>query len=187
MDTVKLLTEDQTDLLMTVLHGRFENHMHRHDQLLWSTVAERLAACPEKLWILHEMENSGGEPDVLGTLDDEGLVRYYDCSMQSPAGRRSLCYDQKALDSRKANKPKGNAVTIASAMGITLLTESDYRYLQTFGPFDTKTSSWILAPQSVRELGGALFCDYRYGQMFTYHNGAESYYAARGFRGWIAI
>lgn len=156
--------------------------MIRHPGLHWASLENRLKAHPEKLWSLSEMEKTGGEPDVVGVDNKTGEYLFYDCSPESPSGRRSLCYDRKAWESRKENKPKSNATDMASAMGIELLTEEEYRQLQQLGTFDAKTSSWIKTPDDIRKLGGALFCDYRYGQVFVYHNGAESYYAARGFR-----
>jgi hypothetical protein len=150
-------------------------------------VQARLEASPEKLWSLHHMETTGGEPDVVGQDGATGEIIFYDCAEQSPAGRRSVCYDQAALEARKANKPEDSAMNMAVAMGIALLTEAEYRTLQKLGEFDTKTSSWVITPPEIRELGGALFCDRRYGQVFTYHNGADSYYAARGFRGSLRV
>ena len=161
--------------------------MERHKGLEWANVEARLEANAEKLWSLHEMERTGGEPDVVGHDKKTGEHIFYDCSAESPKGRRSLCYDRKALDSRKENKPKGSAMDMAAAMGIELLTEEQYRELQALGEFDTKTSSWLNTPSKIRELGGALFCDRRFDTVFVYHNGAESYYAARGFRGWLRV
>jgi hypothetical protein len=169
------------------LKSRFENNMHRHKGLTWEDVQARLTSNPEKLRSLNEMERTGGEPDVVGYDKKTGEFIFYDCSAESPSGRRSLCYDNEALKSRKEHKPKGSAVGMAEAMGIDLLTEEQYRELQTLGEFDTKTSSWIHTPDEIRKLGGALFCDRRYNHVFTYHNGAESYYAARGFRGSLRV
>jgi hypothetical protein len=173
--------------LLAVLAARFEKNAARHPGLRWQVVQSRLESNVEKLWSLNEMETSGGEPDVVGYDAKSGEVVFYDCSEQSPKGRRSLCYDDEALASRKEHKPKGSAVGMAAAMGIELLTEEQYRELQQLGELDTTTSSWVKTPSDVRELGGALFCDRRYGKVFVYHNGAESYYAARGFRGRLKI
>ena len=161
--------------------------MLRHQDLNWAQVEAKLAAHPEKLWSLHEMERTGGEPDVVGNDQTTGENIFYDCSAESPKERRSLCYDQAALESRKQNKPKDSAVGMAAEMGITLLTEEQYRDLQKLGKFDLKTSSWVKTPAEIRKLGGAIFCDRRYDHVFMYHNGAESYYAARGFRGWLRV
>lgn len=171
--------------LLNMLKARFEKHMQRHKGIEWNQVEKRLT--DEKLWSLNEMETTGGEPDVVGVDKKSGEYIFYDCSEESPKGRRSLCYDRAALDARKENKPKGNAVESAAAMGIELLTEDEYRQLQKLGKFDLKTSSWINTPGEIRKLGGALFCDRRYNQVFVYHNGAESYYAARGFRGSLRV
>jgi hypothetical protein len=168
------------------LQARFEKNMNRHRGIEWTQVQARLEAHPEKLWSLNEMERTGGEPDVVG-LDKTGEYTFYDCSAESPKGRRSLCYDREARDSRKEHKPKDSAIGMAAAMGIDLLTEEQYRELQKREKFDQKTSSWIKTPSDIRKLGGALFCDRRYDTVFLYHNGAESYYAARGFRGWLRI
>ena len=175
------------DELIKTLKGRFEKNMRRHKDLDWSAVQAKLEASPEKLKALAEMENTGGEPDVIGYDKKTKDFIFCDCSPESPTERRSLCYDRKALDSRKENKPKGNAVEMASSIGIELLTEQQYRELQELGEFDRKTSSWIKTPAKIRELGGALFCDRRYDNIFVYHNGAESYYAARGFRGRLVV
>ena len=174
------------DALLEALEARFEKHMGRHAGMKWAAVHERLHGNAGALAALHAMEASGGEPDVVGAAT-AGMVVFVDCSAESPAGRRSLCYDRKALDARKANKPAGSAVEQAREMGITLLTEAQYRDLQQYGEFDAKTSSWVLTPPDVRSLGGALFCDRRFGKVFVYHNGAESYYAARGFRGRLEV
>ena len=176
----------ERDKLMQILKARFEKNMHRHKGIKWATVEARLERNPDALKSLAAMEESGGEPDVIGS-DKSGKVTFCDCSAESPAGRRSLCYDKKALDARKENKPKGSAVQMATKMGIDLLTEQQYRDLQELEEFDKKTSSWIDTPDDVRSLGGALFCDRRYGKVFVYHNGAESYYAARAFRGRLQV
>jgi len=181
------LSKKQRDEILKTLQARFEKNMNRHKSIAWAEVQARLEANAEKLWSLNEMERTGGEPDVIGRDNETGEYIFYDCSSESPKARRSLCYDRKALDSRKENKPKGNAVAMAEAMGIELLTEDQYRELQGVGEFDTKTSSWVKTPSRVRELGGALFCDRRFDTVFLYHNGAESYYAARGFRGWLRV
>jgi hypothetical protein len=173
--------------LLQGLQARFEKNMHRHKGIAWGDVAARLESTPAALASLFEMEGSGGEPDVMGRDQDTGRFVFCDCSPQSPAGRRSVCYDREALDARKEHKPKSSAVEMAAAMGIDLLTEEQYRKLQQLGEFDTKTSSWIMTPADVRSLGGALFCDRRYDKVFVYHNGAESYYAARGFRGLLHV
>jgi hypothetical protein len=175
------------DPLMQILKDRFDNNMHRHKGLSWSDVMARLEDNPAALKTLQAMEESAGEPDVIGKDKKSGQITFCDCAMESPAGRRSLCYDRQALDSRKENKPTGNAIDTAAAMGIDLLTEEQYRNLQKLEAFDTKTSSWIQTPPEVRKLGGALFCDRRYGKVFVYHNGAQSYYAARGFRGLLRV
>ncbi len=161
--------------------------MNRHQGLEWAEVQAKLEVSTEKLWSLREMERTGGEPDVVGQDRKTGEHIFYDCSLESPKGRRSLCYDREALDARKENKPKDNAIDMAAAMGVKLLTEEQYRGLQKLGSFDTKTSSWVKTPSAIRKLGGALFCDRRYDTVFLYHNGAESYYAARGFRGWLRV
>ncbi|MDN2709198.1 DUF4256 domain-containing protein [Janthinobacterium sp. SUN118] len=175
------------DDLIRTLQTRFSQHMERHAGLAWDAVLARLNAAPASLTALQHMEDTGGEPDVIGHAGETGAVTFCDCSAESPAGRRSLCFDDAALAARKANKPAGSAAAMADAMGIALLTEAHYRQLQELGAFDQKTSSWIATPASVRKLGGALFCDRRYGQVFVYHNGAESYYAARGFRGLLRV
>lgn len=183
----KALSPQQSAEFLAALKTRFEKNMNRHQGIEWSKLQARLQSNPEKLWSLHEMETTGGEPDVIGQEKKTGEYIFYDCSPESPASRRSACYDREALDSRKENKPKNNAVEMAAAMGIDLLTEEQYRELQKLGNFDTKTSSWIKTPSAIRELGGALFCDRRYNTVFVYHNGAESYYAARGFRGLLKV
>ena len=179
----KNLDAQQRKELIGALRARFEHNMHRHEDLEWAQVQARLEATPDKLWSLHEMERTGGEPDVVGHDETSGAYIFFDCSAESPGDRRSVCYDREALEARKKHKPENNALDMAAAMGIELLTEEEYRELQTLGEFDTKTSSWVKTPSEIRELGGALFCDRRFDQVFVYHNGAESYYAARGFRG----
>jgi hypothetical protein len=181
------LTPTQREDLLTLLEIRFEKFMKRHTKLTWAPIQAKLEAHPAKLWSLYEMERTGGEPDVVGQDKTTGEYRFYDCAAESPDGRRSLCYDQQALESRKENKPKGSAAGMAVTMGIELFTEDDYRSLQKLGAFDTKTSSWISTPAPIRELGGAIFADRRYNHIFVYHNGAESYYAARGFRGVLRV
>jgi Protein of unknown function (DUF4256) len=181
------LPAKQREELLATLKARFEKNVNRHKGIAWTDVRDRLETNTEKLWSLSEMERTGGEPDVLGQDKKTGEYIFYDCAAESPKARRSLCYDRQALDSRKENKPKGSAVETAAAMGIVLLAEEEYRQLQKLGEFDTKTSSWVKTPQSVRELGGALFCDRRFDTVFVYHNGAESYYAARGFRGSLKV
>jgi hypothetical protein len=176
-----------SDSLLQSLKRRFEKHMQRHKGIAWAEVQARLEASPRALDSLRQMENSGGEPDVIGYDKTTGHFTFCDCAAESPSGRRSLCYDQHALDARKENKPQGSVVGMAAAMGIQLLTEAQYRALQRLGEFDTKTSSWVGTPPEVRALGGALFCDRRYGQVFVYHNGAQSYYASRGFRGALQV
>ena len=181
------LSPEQRGELLSALKARFEKNMNRHENLEWAKVEAKLKANPEKLWSLGEMERTGGEPDVVGFDAKEGEYIFYDCSAESPKERRSVCYDRTGQESRKANKPENNAVEMASAMGIELLTEEQYRELQTLGDFDQKTSSWVKTPVEIRNLGGALFCDRRYGNVFVYHNGAESYYAARAFRGSLKV
>ena len=183
----KKLSAEQRDELVQTLKARFEKNMNRHPGLDWAGVHAKLEADPERLWSLHEMERTGGQPDVVGGDPRKGDYTFYDCSAESPEGRRSLCYDAEALASRKEHKPKGSALGMAAAMGIELLTEDEYRELQKLGGFDAKTSSWVKTPSDVRSLGGALFCDRRYGKVFVYHNGAESYYAARAFRGSLRV
>jgi hypothetical protein len=179
-------TQEREELLQT-LRARFEKNMHRHQGIAWDKVRAELEGNPEALKSLREMEVTGGEPDVIGRDNKAGSYIFCDCSAESPTGRRSLCYDREALQSRKENKPNGSAVEMAAAMGIDLMTEEQYRELQKLGEFDTKTSSWVKTPSDVRALGGALFCDRRYGKVFAYHNGAQSYYAARGFRGTLRV
>lgn len=182
----KLSPAEGSELIKT-LKTRFEKNMNRHKEIEWAKVQVKLEAHPEKLWSLYEMERTGGEPDLVSYDKKSSEYIFYDCSLESPAGRRSICYDQDALESRKEHKPKNSAINMASSMGIELLSEEEYRELQKLGNFDTKTSSWIKTPSEVRKLGGALFCDYRFGKVFVYHNGAESYYAARGFRGSLRV
>jgi len=183
----KELSPEQRKELLGVLKARFEKNMNRHKGLAWADAQARLEANAEKLWSINEMERTGGEPDVAGHDKKTSEYIFYDCSPESPKDRRSLCYDREALDSRKENKPKGNAMDMAAAMGIELLTEEQYRGLQKLGNFDMKTSSWVKTPSDIRKLGGALFCDRRYDTVFVYHNGAESYYAARAFRGSLRV
>jgi len=187
MQKAKDLNEKQRKDLLSVLKARFEMNMNRHKGLDWAKVQAKLEANPEKLWSLNEMERTGGEPDVVGYDKKTGKYIFNDCTEESPKGRRSLCYDGKALESRKEFKPKDTAMDMAAAMGIELLTEDQYRELQKLGNFDTKTSSWLTTPAEIRKLGGAIFGDRRYDHVFTYHNGAESYYAARGFRGSLSV
>jgi len=183
----KKLSAEQRKELVGTLKARFEKNMNRHKSLDWAKVQAKLEASNEKLWSLNEMERTGGEPDVVGYDKKTGEYIFYDCSAESPKGRRSVCYDPEALASRKEHKPQNSAVHMAADMGIELLTEEQYRELQQLGEFDTKTSSWVKTPSDIRELGGALACDRRYNHVFLGHNGAESYYAARGFRGWLKI
>lgn len=183
----KKLTTTQTEELLKLLQTRFEYNMRRHKGLEWSKVQDKLEANTGKLWSLYEMERTGGEPDVVAFDQETDTYTFYDCAAESPKERRSLCYDKEAQESRKEHKPANNAQDMATAMGISLLTEQQYRELQTLGTFDAKTSSWIQTPEAIRKLGGALFCDFRYGQVFVYHNGAQSYYAARGFRGALKV
>jgi hypothetical protein len=183
----KELSREQREQLLRALKARFEKNMNRHKGLEWAQAQAKLEANAEKLWSINEMERTGGEPDVVGQDKKTGEYIFYDCSAESPKGRRSLCYDREALESRRENKPKGNAVGLAAAIGIELLTEEQYRELQKLGNFDTKTSSWVKTPSGIRKLGGAIFCDRRFDTIFVYHNGAESYYAARGFRGSLTV
>lgn len=182
----ELSAEERTELLNT-LQNRFEKNMNRHKGLKWSKIQERLEANVDKLQSLNEMERTGGEPDVVGYDKSTGEYLFYDCSAESPKGRRSVCYDREALESRKQYKPENSAIEMAAEIGIAILTEEQYRELQELGNFDTKTSSWVETPSDIRKLGGALFCDRRYNTVFKYHNGAESYYAARGFRGSLRV
>jgi hypothetical protein len=183
----KELSPEQQEELLSALKTRFEKNMNRHKGIAWAKVQAKLEANPEKLWSLHEMERTGGEPDVVGYDKTTSEFILNDCSAESPQGRRSLCYDRPAWESRKKHKPENNAMDMAAAMGIELLSEEQYRELQKLGNFDTKTSSWVKTPADIRKLGGAIFADFRYGHVFVYHNGAESYYAARGFRGLLRV
>src|ERR1700751_6262688 len=183
----KDLAPEQREELLRALKARFEKNMNRHKGLEWARVQAKLEANAEKLWSLNEMERTDGEPDVVGHDKKTGEYIFYDCSAESPKGRRSVCYDREALESRKEHKPENNAMDMAAAMGIELITEEQYRELQKLGNFDTKTSSWVKTPFDIRELGGALFADRRYGRVFVYHNGASSYYAARAFRGSLRL
>jgi hypothetical protein len=187
MENIKDLSSGQREELVSLLKGRFEKNMNRHKDLEWADIQIKLIAQPEKLWSLNEMERTGGEPDVVGYDSKTGEYLFFDCSAESPKGRRSYCYDREALESRKENKPENNAMDMAADMGIELLTEDEYRELQQLGIFDSKTSSWVKTPAEIRKLGGAIFCDRRYNHVFVYHNGAESYYAARAFRGSLRI
>ena len=186
-NTKKKLSREQRDELLKTLKARFEKYMNRHNGLEWAKVQAKLEANSEKLWSLNEMERTGGEPDVVGYDKNTSEYIFYDCSAESPKGRRSLCYDREALEARKEHKPKHSALEMAAAIGIELLTEEQYRELQKLGEFDTKTSSWVKTPSDIRKLGGALFCDRRYDHVFVYHNGAESYYGARAFRGSLRV
>jgi hypothetical protein len=181
------LSPEKREELLGALRARFEKNMNRHKELEWDAVQIKLEANAERLWSLSEMERTGGEPDVVGHDKKTGEYIFYDCSAESPKGRRSVCYDREALESRKEHKPKDNAIDMAAAMGIELLAEEQYRELQKLGNFDLKTSSWVKTPADIRKLGGAIFCDRRYDTVFAYHNGAESYYAARGFRGSLRV
>ena len=183
----KELSAKQREELLRVLQARFEKNMNRHKGLEWTKLQAKLEANAEKLWSVNEMERTGGEPDVVGYDKNTGEYIFYDCSSESPKGRRSLCYDRAALDSRKEHKPENSAIDMAAAMGIELLTEEQYRQLEKLGEFDAKTSSWVETPSNIRKLGGALYCDRRYDTVFLYHNGAESYYAVRGFRGVLLV
>ncbi|WP_085993389.1 DUF4256 domain-containing protein [Oceanobacillus senegalensis] len=183
----KELSLEEREKLFQVLKERFEKNMHRHENLEWAKVQAKLEAKPEKLWSLNEMEKTEGEPDVVAYDEETDEFIFYDCSKESPKGRRKVCYDREALESRKKNKPENNAIDMATAMGIEILTEEQYRELQELENLDMKTSSWIQTPSDIRERGGAIFCDYRYGHVFVYHNGADSYYSARGFRGSLKV
>ncbi len=183
----KELPPEQREELLDTLQARFEKNMPRHKGMHWDSVQAKLEANPEKLWSLNEMERTGGEPDVVGHDKKTGEYIFYDCSAESPKDRRSVCYDREGVESRKEHKPENNAIDMAAAMGIELLTEEEYRALQELGNFDTKTSSWVKTPPDIRELGGALFCDRRYNTVFMYHNGAQSYYSARAFRGSLRV
>lgn len=186
MGTQELSPARREELLST-LQARFEKNMNRHPGLAWAKVQAKLEAQPEKLWSLHEMERTGGEPDVVGQDQQTGEYLFYDCSAESPKGRRNVCYDRAGQEARKEHRPEQNALDMAAAMGIELLTEDEYRALQKLGEFDTKTSSWVKTPAEIRQLGGALFCDRRYGHVFVYHNGAQSYYGSRAFRGSLRV
>jgi hypothetical protein len=183
----KQLSPEQSSELLATLKTRFSKNMNRHSNINWADVEVKLEANPEKLWVLDEMEQTGGEPDVVELEGIKGSYAFVDCAAESPKGRRSVCYDKEALDSRKEYKPADSAISMAEEMGVEILDEQEYRLLQTFGNFDLKTSSWIKTPADIRKLGGAIFCDRRYDTVFTYHNGAESYYAARGFRSKLEI
>lgn len=187
MENKKTLSPEQHSALLETLKNRFEQNKNRHNDLEWAKIQAKLESSPEKMWSLNEMERTGGKPDVVGYDADTDEYLFYDCSAESPKDRRSFCYDQQALESRKEHKPKNSALAVATEMGIQLLSEEHYRHLQQVGHFDTKTSSWIQTPAEIRKLGGALFCDFRYNTVFVYHNGAESYYAARGFRGSLRV
>ena len=187
MQRAKDMKANQREELLRTLKARFEKNMNRHEGLEWAKVQAKLEANTEKLWSLHEMERTGGEPDVIGHDKKSGDYIIYDCSAESPKGRRSVCYDREALEARKEHKPENSAMAMAASMGIELLTEEQYRELQKLGNFDEKTSSWVKTPSDIRKLGGAIFADYRYGNVFVYHNGAESYYAVRGFRGSLRV
>ena len=183
----KELSAKESEELLGTLKARFEKNMNRHQDIEWAKVQSKLDADNSKQWSINEMERTGGEPDVIGFDKKTGEYIFYDCSAESPKGRRSLCYDREAHEARKEFKPEGSAVDMAAAMGIELLSEEQYRELQQMGMFDTKSSSWVKTPANIRKLGGAVFCDRRYDTVFLYHNGAESYYAARGFRGWLMV
>lgn len=183
----KELSLEKQEELLSVLKARFEKNMNRHQGLEWANVQAKLEAHTEKLWSLNEMETTEGEPDVVGYDEQTGEYIFYDCSAESPKGRRSVCYDREALESRKKHKPENSAIDMVADMGVELLTEEQYRELQQLGNFDTKTSSWVKTPATIRKLGGAIFCDRRYDTVFVYHNGADSYYAARGFRGSLRV
>ena len=185
--TKKALSQEQSEELLDTLKARFEKNINRHKGIEWAKVRAKLEANAEKLWSLDDMENTGGEPDIVAYDEKTGEYIFYDCSAESPKGRRSLCYDREALDARKEFKPENSAVDMATAMGIELLSEEQYKELQQLGNFDAKTSSWVKTPADIRKRGGAVFCDYRYGTVFLYHNGADSYYAARGFRGLLRV
>lgn len=187
MSKNKAIPQEAQEVLLKTLKNRFEKNMQRHKGLKWEKVEAKLLDNPEKLWSLHEMEETEGEPDVVGYDKKSDEFIFFDCSPESPKGRRSICYDTEALESRKEHKPKNSALGMAAEMGIEILDEAQYRELQQLGEFDRKTSSWVKTPTDIRELGGALFCDRRFGHVFLYHNGAESYYAARGFRGWLRV
>ena len=183
----KILSQIETEKLLLILRDRFEQNLDRHPFLKWALIEQKLRQNPKKLWSLHQMERTGGEPDVIAINNMSEFYTFFDCCNESPKERRSLCYDREAFDTRKDNKPINNVIDVADAMGVELLTEQQYRNLQNIFKFDLKTSSWVMTSNTIRQQGGALFCDYRYGQVFTYHNGAQSYYASRGFRACINI
>ncbi len=187
MNKTKELSAEQRTILLNILKARFEKNMNRHEGLKWDEVKMKIESNTEKFWSLNEMEKTGGEPDIIGFDKNTNEYVFCDCSPESPKERRSVCYDHEALETRKQFKPKNNAIDMAASMGIEILTEEQYRQLQTFGDFDTKTSSWLKTPTDIRKRGGAIFADFRYGNVFIYHNGAESYYAARGFRGSLKV
>ncbi len=187
MASKKSLKSAERDELLQTLKARFEKHMNRHKNLAWADVQKKLETSTDKLWSLKEMEKTGGEPDVVGYDKKSGEIIFVDCAAESPKGRRSSCYDREGLESRKEHKPENNAIDMAAAMGVELLNEEQYRELQQLGNFDTKTSSWLKTPPQIRKLGGAIFGDYRYGTVFIYHNGAQSYYSSRGFRGRLVV
>ena len=187
MKNSKIVSSEQKNELIDLLRIRFEKNTNRHKNVKWNDVLSKLESKPEKLWSLNEMEKTGGEPDVVGLDEKTGEYIFMDCSAESPKGRRSVCYDREGLDSRKEYKPENNAIDMATEMGIEILSEEHYRELQQLGKFDTKTSSWIKTPDEIRKLGGALFADFRYNQVFVYHNGAQSYYGVRGFRGFLKV
>lgn len=182
-----IISEVQKEIILELLKNRFEENMNRHLKLDFNLIEDKLKSYPRKLWSLSEMERTGGEPDVVGYDLSTGEYIFYDCSLESPIGRRNLCYDNEALEARKENKPLGSAIGLAEEMGIEILTEEQYRFMQQLGEFDKKTSSWVKTPEDVRKLGGAVFCDLRYGRVFLYHNGASSYYGVRGFRGSLRV
>lgn len=184
---MKELTSEQTNELIKILKVRFEKNMNRHQNITWEQVYRKISNRPEKIWSLNEMEKTGGEPDVVGYEENIDEYIFYDCSKETPAGRRNVCYDRESLESRKKYKPENNAVDMAKEMGISILNESEYKYLQKLGQFDLKTSSWIETPLEIRKLGGAIFGDRRYNNVFIYHNGADSYYSVRGFRGLLRV
>ncbi len=186
-NNIKDFSQAQGEELLKTLKDRFEKNIKRHHVVEWAKVLARLEACPEKLWSLHEMERTGGEPDVVGLEEKTGAIIFYDCSAESPTGRRNLCYDREALEARKEHKPEDSAINLATGMGIELLTEEQYRELQRLENFDLKTSSWLKTPAEIRKLGGAIFADRRYDHVFVYHNGADSYYSVRGFRGSLRV
>ncbi|MGN7476291.1 DUF4256 domain-containing protein [Solibacillus silvestris] len=187
MKKSNVLTAEQHEQLLCIVKARFEQHMERHPNIAWENVQAKLEANPEQLWSLNEMERTEGEPDVVAYHHESDEYTFMDCSPESPKGRRSICYDDEALQARKKNKPEDSAINMAATMGIEILTEAEYRSLQQLGNFDLKTSSWVLTPPNIRKLGGAIFCDRRYDTVFMYHNGADSYYGARGFRGSLTV